>query len=67
MTCPMCGGGRGGGGGPEFWRTGTGKRFFEATLPGMIRAVTQLAESVQGLADEVRENRQEGANEPDGS
>jgi hypothetical protein len=36
---------------PEFWQTPMGQRFYEGTLPELIRAINELAKSMDKLSE----------------
>lgn len=38
----------------EFARTGMGKRFFEATLPDLVRQVGRVANALEEIAHTLR-------------
>jgi hypothetical protein len=35
--------------GPEFWRTPMGHRFFEATLPELVRQLARVANALEAI------------------
>jgi hypothetical protein len=35
--------------GPEFFQTSMGKRFYEHTMPELVRQVGRLAEALEGI------------------
>jgi hypothetical protein len=34
---------------PEFWQTPMGRRFFEQTLPDLVRQVTRVADALEAI------------------
>jgi hypothetical protein len=42
--------------GPEFFQTSMGHKFFESTMPGLVKAVEEQVRATKRLADAVEEN-----------
>lgn len=39
----------------QFFETGMGKKFFESTMPALVKCLKSIADSLTGIADALRE------------
>ena len=51
----------------DFHRTGMGQRFFEKTLPDLVRNIARLAEGVERVAKLLEEQGAAAKDSPKGS
>ena len=43
--------------GPQFFETPYGRRFFDAQLPNLIKAINRLAEAIEKQNGDVKEEK----------
>ena len=49
----------GGSSGTEFYRTGMGHRFFNATMPELVKQLRRLGDQIEGLREDLAKARKD--------